>query len=141
MYHLHRQKWFPCNLLHSFLYGALCGYIKSTEFCRCRWHTSWGSVNYTLIFQDRLGTKIGADWIPTIVTIFAKRPTFLPSIIFKSELKMSEAGLAILCFGDNFWSPLKFLYRQNNYISVHIPFCHKGNWPSLWHIIGKQSAF
>ena len=47
MCHLHWQKLYPCNLLYSYLYGALCAYIKSTEFCWCRWHTSRGYLYNT----------------------------------------------------------------------------------------------
>ena len=33
--------------MYSYLYGALCAYVKSNEFCRCRWHTSRGYVYNT----------------------------------------------------------------------------------------------
>ena len=40
-------EWYPWNPLYSCLYGALCAYIRSNEFCRCRWHISQGYVYNT----------------------------------------------------------------------------------------------
>ena len=42
-----RLESYPCNPLYSYLYGALCAYIKNNEFCLCIWHISQGYVYNT----------------------------------------------------------------------------------------------
>ena len=54
-------------IMYSNLYSALCAYIKSNEFCQCRWHISQGFVYNTGILVLWNTPNPSLDPSPTVI--------------------------------------------------------------------------